>query len=139
MSSEMFLYKSFKIDKYDHVTPVSESEPFKDLNKFLTKLNKIQELLDYNDLSKIKTRSNICCICEKDIGNMDYKLVVKDIEFQWANDIAHYFSEHNIHPSKEFYCIIMSYSIADATKPDYKIMRSKANKRDRQLEYDLKY
>jgi hypothetical protein len=53
--------------------------------------------------------SSICRICECANGGDEYTLVQQGTEFVYPSGLMHYYKDHNIQPSKEFYHFVMNY------------------------------
>ena len=58
--------------------------------------------IPYNDLE-------VCRLCFKTLGNMEYTLQKGDVTFRFSDSILHYYIRHNVWPSKEFYWFIQDY------------------------------
>lgn len=51
-----------------------------------------------------------CRLCDKHNMNSEYKITFNDITFTFPFGLLHYYIDHNVQPSDEFYNFIMCYS-----------------------------
>ncbi|CAH6420179.1 Hypothetical protein KVN_LOCUS36 [uncultured virus] len=74
------------------------------LSKFekMIKQNQDKNLISYYGNSK-------CRICGIENGNEEYKFKKNNIEFIIPEGLLHYYSDHNVHPSEEFYNFVLNY------------------------------
>lgn len=52
--------------------------------------------------------SSMCRICDKHNGGSEFTINHKDIKISFPNGLLHYYADHNVKPSAEFYEAIMS-------------------------------
>jgi hypothetical protein len=72
---------------------------------FLRKLNiimKTQESLQYRGYSN-------CRLCKKINGSTEYTLTKDGVTFNFLEGLIHYYKDHMVQPSDEFYDFIMNY------------------------------
>ena len=92
--------------KSNYPYPYMEKKQFPD-TMFITKL---KMLMDKN--KKYATQYNKSChcvICSKALGNQEYNFNKGTKTFRCQDGLMHYYNEHNVWPSKEFYWFIINY------------------------------
>jgi hypothetical protein len=85
------------------------------MGKLVSIINSIDMILtgnstDENDIipfrehngTKIKFKQIICKLCGKFVNGDEYTLKNKKFKFKFTGGLIHYYSEHNVQPSKEF-------------------------------------
>lgn len=114
-------------DKY----PFPKQETMKIDNIFLDKLKNIFNVIEETTEDKYSNDkysncdgwntcvsnlgSSYCRLCKKDNGNIEYKLLYDGIKFIVPSGIIHYYEDHNVHPSNEFYNFIINYDTSILT------------------------
>jgi hypothetical protein len=51
-----------------------------------------------------------CKLCDMPMNNSEYVIQSKDTVFKFPSSLMHYYTEHRVHPSLEFYEFIMTYT-----------------------------
>lgn len=95
-------------------TPVinTDNKIWNMLNKFLTKLNTIENLLQYNKRF-FKTKNKYVCVkCNKQIKINKYF----SGDYSWDSALYHIVSEHNYKPPTKFINYIFKYNVSHKTK-----------------------
>lgn len=90
--------------------PVSTQDIFKN---FINKLTAVEEVC-YSELTGCK--KHLCYICDKpnDVSTeyvLEPSTSTNWMEVRWPVGLMHYYTEHSVYPSQEFYQIIMSTSV----------------------------
>lgn len=122
------------MDPYAKNMPQKQPCRYTNIESFLKKLLDIQETLETILADK---PNNFCSICltNNDEGQ-NYSILVDGREIRWSKGLFHYYDEHNILPSQQFYNIIMSYSMK---KPRRSKKDGKKEFASRNLARRLKY
>lgn len=73
--------------------------------KFMEKLN---NMIDNDECESTHYCGfSTCRICDKGNGSSEYKLSNGDISFKFPEGLIHYYKDHNVQPSEQFYHFIM--------------------------------
>jgi len=110
----------------------SEAYPFpvnsgKEVDKdFLVKLGKIMNIINYDEktidttgkitLSCLQYKGySFCRLCDNNKnGSSDYILKKGNHRYTFPQGVMHYYKEHHVQPSDEFYELIMSIDLIDS-------------------------
>ncbi len=95
--------------------PVPHSSSNLSLDRFLIKLERVEAVCSRESTG---IKNAVCCLCECDNDMFEeYVMETQTREVRWPVGLLHYYREHHIHPSKEFYCIIMTCSTKKLPRP----------------------
>jgi len=73
-------------------------------------MNKFEQIInDTNIIIKDKINKSQCRLCGCENGSKEYTLQKNNITFIVPEGIKHYYNDHCVHPSKEFYFFVMNY------------------------------
>ena len=92
-------------------------------NKFISKLLKVESDLEEYYLGNnylVNEGTEYCVLCNERLINSTYKIKYRKSTLTWPGSLKHYYQEHNVIPSKEFYNAIMGYECFDFKKEDRK-------------------
>lgn len=82
-----------------------ETEKIVDIN-FLNKLKNCMSILKKIDYCG----PSMCRICKQCNGNIEYELIENDVKYLFPEGVMHYYQDHNVQPSDEFYALIMNFN-----------------------------
>ena len=57
--------------------------------------------------------SSTCRLCQCSNGSEEHTLIFQEVQFIYPSGLIHYYKDHNVHPSKEFYNFVMNYPIVN--------------------------
>ena len=104
--SDMLAYEGYWFSKSNenelYPIPISSKEQVD--KEFLDKLDKKIITLNYDQ----NMGGSECRLCDKITGGDEYYFTHNNMQIRFPNGLVHYYKEHNVHPSQEFYDIIMS-------------------------------
>jgi len=99
--------KYFYMATINYPFPVESNEPndnvFKEkLQKLILKLHTEGNFVEY-------LGSSVSRLTDEFVGNKEYFVFYKDIKFRFPEGVVHYYCDHNVKPSNEFYDLVMNY------------------------------
>jgi len=108
--------------------------------EFIDKLKKLCETVFFNTNINLKSYmgNSYCRICGCENKNKEYHFKSGDITFKMPEGMFHYYINHNIHPSKEFYDFVMKYDINNIDYKDSDLLSLPINKLTFILEFFIK-
>ena len=83
-------------------SPLSSTIPVDEI--FINKLKTLIKTTQFIDW----LGPSMCRLCNKSVGNKEYESVRNNITFRFPEGIVHYYIEHNVKPSNEFYDFVMT-------------------------------
>jgi hypothetical protein len=89
---------------------------------FLKKLEKLEDvIMDNNDNNILKEYRKIeflqtkgysrCRICNERNGSCEYVFTYRNKKYRFPEGLRHYYENHNVQPTNEFYNTVMNYNI----------------------------
>lgn len=127
---------NWMIDSKHASIPARQTTRYVNIESFIVKLIQVENMAS---IVSSECPSTFCAIClDNNDETHNYSITVDDREIRWSKGLFHYYDEHGIVPSRQFYNIIMSYSIKKPRR-----IRSKKDRKEgrvtRDLERSLKY
>lgn len=103
--------EGFWYSEYEPYYPMPISTSTKVDNKFLQKLTSI--LNTKNDTNNIKIEwfdgCSDCRLCEEEYGSQTFHCTFNGITWSFPSGLIHYYQDHNVQPSNDFYKFIMEF------------------------------
>ncbi len=121
--------------------PVKAEAKMLGLDRFLSRLDHIQNKLRINLDLKSYMDESICRLCDQDNGSDEYWLTInagtcEEKVWIWPEGYMHYLTVHNVHPTNAFYNVVMKYGDDKNKREKYNRTKYRKGSKRNKKKYD---